>query len=297
MGLRGIIHRCRRLFHLRGFRFKGIGLVAQFFQQLFARGDFALYRLRPFAQCTVFVIIAGFQCGVHLRRNLGVFVFERCKGGFVHFARCTYLPKPGADFLLRCRNTGVCTLQVVQFVDKGDHSLFFTLQFGTRGVCLFNQCVLRCTGFNRIDFGIQFGNGVFQFIDDTLLNVYGFNDFLRCLVHRITAANNGIGKALDAAQRFLYCRVHISVVHNGRKGQCAPVYISHIFILKNLRNSKSVLDCSPSIRFRSPRHPYHRTMAHQSSCVEQLTMPRHEASNRKSNRNAHISHPGDHAGN
>ena len=228
MGLRGVVCRCRRLFHLRGFRFKGIGLVAQFFQQLFARGDFALYRLRTFAQCPVFVIIAGFQRGVHLRRNLGIFVFKGRKGGFVHFARCTYLPKPGADFFLCCRNSGVCTLQVVQFVDKGDHPLFLAIQFGAHGVCLFNQCVLCRTGFNRIDFGIQFGNGVFQLVDDALLDVDGFNDFLRCFVHRITATNNGIGKALDAAQRFFDCRVHLFVVHNGRKGQCAPVYICHI---------------------------------------------------------------------
>ena len=297
MGLRGVLCRRRRLFHLRGFRFKGIGLVAQFFQQLFARGSFALDGKRTFTQCTIFVIVAGFQGGVHLRRNLCIFIFKGCKGGFVHFARRTDLTKSGADFLLCCRNSGVGTLQVVQFVDKGDHPLFFALQFGTHGVCLFNQCVLCRTGFNRIDFGIQFGNGVFQFVDDTLLDVDGFNDFLRCLVHRITATNNGIGKALDAAQRFFDCRVHLFVVHNGRKGQCAPVYICHIFTIKNLHNSKFVLGCSPTIRFRSHRHPYHRMMVHQSSCVEQLTMPRHEANNRMSIRNAHILHPGDHAGN
>ena len=59
----------------------------------------------------------------------------------------------------------------------------------------------------------------------------------------------------------------------------------------------AVLGCSPTIRFRSHRHPYHRMMVHQSSCVEQLTTQRREANNRKSIRNAHISHPGDHAGN
>ena len=157
----------------------------------------------------------------------------------MHFARRADLGKSVAD-VLTC---GCCTLigalQVVQFVNQGDHSLFFPVKFRACRVRLLNQRVLRRAGFNGIDAFVQVRNGLFQFFDDALLDLDAFNDFLRCVVHRVTASNNGIRKALNTAQCFFNRRVHLVVVHNGRKGQCAPVYICHISTLKNLHNSKS----------------------------------------------------------